>query len=218
MLAKEFSILTPENCMKMTFTQPTNGRWDFADADALVSWAAHRGKQIRGHNLIWTGRNPQWLSELAPTLSPVELDRVMSTHIKTTAGHFAGQVYSWDVVNEACLDAPAPGSGSFFKPAAPWFPAVPDYVDVAFRAARAADPAALLFYNDFGAEQANTSKADTVYAMVKSMVARGGPIDGVGLQGHFSLRDPPSGARVAANIARLGALGLQVHVTEMDGP
>jgi hypothetical protein len=175
-LAKEFSILTPENCMKMTFTQPTNGRWDFADADALVSWAAHRGKKIRGHNLIWTGRNPQWLSELAPTLSPVELDRVMSTHIKTTAGHFAGQVYSWDVVNEAIENNVTPD-----KRCGPWNQggwtcwlktsshASPvdwnrtdagdgtTYIERAFRRANKADPAAKLFYNEYGIHTLGTS-------------------------------------------------------------
>lgn len=74
--------------------------------------------------------------------------------------------------------------------------------------------------NDFGAEQVGEPKSDTVYAMVKSMVERKIPIDGVGLQMHIKTkvahRPPPDEAKVSANIARLGKLGLKVHITEMD--
>lgn len=62
---------------------------------------------------------------------------------------------------------------------------------------------------------AATSKSDKIYAMVASMRARGIPIDGVGLQMHISVDGYPSADAVAANIQRLGALGLDVHITEV---
>eukprot|EP00662_Eupelagonemidae_sp_cell21_P030601 gene30601-27211_t len=122
----------------------------------------------------------------------------------------AGPVMAWDVVNEA-VDTRG------LKHAAPWYPAVPDYIDIAFRAARAADPSALLFYNDYGADMVN-AKSTVMYNMVKSMKDRNVPIDGVGLQMHLRVTDPPQalGTSVAQNIARFGALGLQVHITELD--
>ena len=121
------------------------------------------------------------------------------------------------MVNEACANTVA-ANGSFFKHVEPWS-ALPDYVDVAFRSARAADPTrkSQLFYNEFGAEQMGVAKSETVYEMVKSMVQRKVPIDGVGLQMHVSMGEAaPDEAKVSANIARLGKLGLKVHITEMD--
>jgi endo-1,4-beta-xylanase len=89
------------------------------------------------------------------------------------------------------------------------------YVERAFRWAREADPDALLFYNDYDTEGVNP-KSDAVYAMVKDFKRRGVPIDGVGIQAHIVDLEARDLATMEANIARLVALGLQVHITEMD--
>jgi endo-1,4-beta-xylanase len=74
----------------------------------------------------------------------------------------------------------------------------------------------MLFYNDYGAEGSG-AKSDYVYNMVKGMLARGVPINGVGLQMHTGPADAsPSAALVAANMQRLEALGLKVVISEMD--
>jgi endo-1,4-beta-xylanase len=125
-------------------------------------------------------------------------------------------VFAWDVVNEA-FDAKGgfeqslwydkPGIGLAGKQTA--------YIEQAFRWARAADPKALLFYNDYDTEGLN-AKSDAVYAMVKDFRKRGVPIDGVGIQAHIfdlSLKEISS---LAANMKRLAALGVQIHITEMD--
>jgi endo-1,4-beta-xylanase len=52
--------------------------------------------------------------------------------------------------------------------------------------------------------------------MVKSMKMRGIPIDGVGLQMHIGYNTNPTAADVAANMQRLGDLGLKVFISEMD--
>ena len=119
--------------------------------------------------------------------------------------------YCTDVVNEA-----VPNSGpDMFKPVDPWFPQLPTYVADAFVAARAASPSMKLFYNDYGAEPMN-AKSDMVYKMVSGFVSSGVPIDGVGLQYHISVDAYPDAGSVSSNMARLVALGLEVHVTEMD--
>jgi len=89
------------------------------------------------------------------------------------------------------------------------------YIEQAFRWARAADPKALLFYNDYDTEGVNP-KSDAVYAMVKDFKKRGVPIDGVGIQAHIFNLDMKEISSLAANLARLTALGVQVHFTEMD--
>ena len=132
---------------------------------------------MRGHNLCWHTENPAWLTNGGFNAS--ELAAVLEDHIDAVVRHYGPRAYCWDVVNEALDD-------HGLKPSAPWYPAVPDYIDVAFRAARkAGGPGVKLFYNDYSAEGLN-AKSDQVYALVKGMQARGVPIDGVGLQFHWS--------------------------------
>jgi endo-1,4-beta-xylanase len=141
---------------------------------------------------------------------------MLQEHIATEMKHYAGQVFAWDVVNEA-LDESGRIKGKSLWYNQPGM-GLPDkgtaYVEQAFRWAHDADPEALLFYNDNGGEGLNR-KSDAVCAMVKDFKRRGVPIDGVGLQMHISQLDFDTAA-VAAKIARLTALGLQVHITEQD--
>ena len=170
--------------------------------------------KVRGHCLAWGKYNPAWLSK--GRFTPAQLSELLREHITKVVRHYAGQVFAWDVVNEA-FDArgrmehsvwyDSPGVGLEGKGTA--------YIERAFRWARAADPKALLFYNDYDAEGLN-AKSDAVYAMVKDFKSRGVPIDGVGLQMHIFNLSTKDVADLEANMARLVALGVQVHVTEMD--
>jgi endo-1,4-beta-xylanase len=88
------------------------------------------------------------------------------------------------------------------------------YIERCLRWAYEADPRALLFYNEAGAEVVNP-KSDAIYAMVRDFRQRGVPIDGVGFQMHIEkLRADV--ASISANIKRFTALGVEVHITEMD--
>jgi GH35 family endo-1,4-beta-xylanase len=90
-----------------------------------------------------------------------------------------------------------------------------DYIARSFQLAREADPEALLFYNDYGAEGLG-GKSEEVFELVRSLKERGVPIDGVGLQMHLSGADYPPPADIRANLQRLADLGLLVNVSEMD--
>jgi endo-1,4-beta-xylanase len=129
--------------------------------------------------------------------------------------HYAGQVFAWDVVNEALDELGRVKDSVWYnQPGVGLADKGTGYVEQAFRWAREADPQALLFYNDNGGEGLNL-KSDAIYAMVRDFKRRGVPIDGVGLQLHISQLDLDTAA-IAANIARLTALGVQVHITELD--
>lgn len=213
-LAREFNMVEPENAMKWPQTEPGPGRFDFGPGDAVVSFAeAHRMK-VRGHNLLWYEHNPRWLED--GHFTDAELRDIMERHITTVAGHFAGKVFAWDVVNEAFdRDGTLRHSIWFDRPGIGFADRGTAYIEQAFRWAHEADPKALLFYNDYAAEGIN-SKSDAIYAMVKDFKHRGVPIDGVGLQMHLSLADAAGLSSLDANIGRLAALGLQVHITELD--
>lgn len=208
-LTREYDLYTAENSCKFGPTEPQYKQFNFGDCDKVLLQAGRTSSAFRGHNFIWGQSNPDWLTKGG--FSPSQLQTVLEEHIAGVGGRYGTHPLCWDVVNEAVADS----GSSTFKPADPWYPAVPDYVDRAFIAARKATNGTQLFYNDYGAEGMN-EKSNKIYQMVQSMRSRGIPVDGVGLQMHISVDSFPPFAEVAANMARLGALGLKVHVTEMD--
>ncbi|MBV8841945.1 MAG: endo-1,4-beta-xylanase [Bryobacterales bacterium] len=210
-LAKEFSQIEPENAMKFGPIHPAPGNYNFGPADEVAQFARSHNQLLRGAVLVWHNQNPSWVTGGKHT--PEQLSSILRDHIAAVVGHYAGQVYAWDVVNEAFTaggklrstiwyDSPGIGlSGT-------------GYVEQAFRWARSADPKALLFYNDYETETIN-SKSDAVYAMARDFKSRGVPIDGIGFQMHLT-RETERVGRMEANIRRFTALGLQVQITELD--
>ncbi len=206
--AREFNIVVAENAMKMGPLRPSRTTFFWNDADAIVAFAQANGMRVRGHTLVWHNQLPSWLTNGSFTYD--EMVQILHDHIFAVVGRYRGQVMAWDVVNEALGDDNALRTNSI------WYQSIgPDYIDMAFRWAHEADPDALLFYNDYGNELPGP-RSDAVYALVQGMIQRGVPINGVGLQMHTSIAWWLSPESLAANIARFGALGLQVHITEMD--
>ena len=240
-LAREFNMLEPEDVLKWEVVHPEPQSFDFSQGDQIVDFATRHGMKVRGHTLAWHQQNPKWLTEGKYTSG--ELAQILEKHIKTVVGHYRGRIFAWDVVNEA-FDELQPGQlrstiwrdqpgiglpgnevASSHEPRAWSAPARSElearspkqsysYIERCFRWAHEADPQALLFYNEAGAEVVNP-KSDAIYAMVRDFRQRGVPIDGVGLQMHIEkLRADV--ASISANIKRFTALGVQVHITEMD--
>jgi endo-1,4-beta-xylanase len=206
-LGREFNMLTAENVFKFDALHPAPDRYDWAAADAIVSFAEAHGMRVRGHTLVWHNQLPSWVTEGGYTRD--ELIAILRDHIHTVVGHYRGRVAAWDVVNEAVND-----DGTLRDTL--WLRGIgPEYLDLVFQWAREADPDALLFYNDYGGEGLGT-KSDAIYDLVAGMRQRGVPIDGVGLQMHITANYYPPLDDLAANIQRLGDLGLVVHITEMD--
>jgi uncharacterized protein (TIGR03437 family) len=218
-LGSQYNLLEPENAMKWGALHPAQNTYNFEAGDQLVAFAQAHRMQVRGHNLCWASYNPAWLNALAATATPGAMAAVFQDHINTVMTHYKGQVFAWDVVNEAVSDSQT-GTGTVLKNSI-WYnqPGIgmtgTGYVEQAFRWAHGADPNALLFYNDYNIEDTG-AKFNAVYAMVKDFVTRGVPIHGVGLQMHITLSGYPTSAGLTQNIQRLTSLGLQVHITEMD--
>jgi endo-1,4-beta-xylanase len=162
---------------------------------------------VRGHTLVWHVTLPDWILE--GEWSREEAIEILRDHIHTVVGHYRGRVVAWDVVNEALL-----GDGSYRDSF--WFETIgPEYIEMAFHWAHEADPAALLFYNDHSGEGSGR-KADAIFDLVAGMKEAGVPIHGVGLEMHLRVDRYPDPLSIAENIQRYAAIGLEVHVTEMD--
>ncbi len=206
-LAREFNMVTAEDSMKFDHTEPQPGVFTFGLGDTIVAFAKAHGMTVRGHNLVWYRALPNWVAN--GTFTRAQLINILRDHIMTEVSHYRGQIDIWDVVNEAIDD-----QGNLRDSI--WLRVIgPDYIDMAFRWAHEANPQALLFYNDYGGEALN-HKSDAIYALVQGLVARGVPINGVGLQMHVALNRYPRPQDLLANMRRLAALGLQVQITEMD--
>ncbi|WP_229072858.1 endo-1,4-beta-xylanase [Actinoplanes sp. DH11] len=204
-LNREFTSVTPENEMKWDATEPTQGTFSFGSADTIVNRAIANGQKVRGHALAWHSQQPSW----AENLSGTALRNAMVNHVTQVATHYRGKIDSWDVVNEAFADG---GSGA--RRDSNLQRTGNDWIEVAFRTARAADPAAKLCYNDYNTDGQN-AKSNAVYAMVRDFKARGVPIDCVGFQSHFNAQSPLP-ADYQANLQRFADLGLDVQITELD--
>ena len=90
-----------------------------------------------------------------------------------------------------------------------------DYVDSAFVYARRADPDAILYLNDYGVELQGKAKTAAFYNLAVRLKNSGIPIDGVGLQCHFSIGDVDS-VKLEKTIRKFADAGLKCSITELD--
>jgi len=202
----EFNILTPENQLKFGAVEPQQNTFSFAAGDMHVQFAQMHGMQIHGHNLVWHSQLPGWLT--SKTWTAALLTGVMNNHIDNVVGHYKGKIAIWDVVNEALND-----DGTLRTSI--WETTIgSQYIALAFQRAHAADPNAILVYNDFNIETVN-AKSDALFNLVSGFKQQGIPINAIGLQMHLT-----SGgidiSSLTANMQRFAQLGLQIYITEMD--
>ena len=205
LLLRHFGVLTPENCMKPGPIHPTPQGFHFEDADRLVAFAGAHGLRVVGHCLAWHQQCPDWFYA---GRSRSEALQQLESHIATVAGRYRGQLQGWDVVNEAIADR---GTGLRDTPA---LQAIgDDYVLRAFEFARAADPEAELYYNDYNIEE--PGKRDRTLRLLEQLKNAGARIDGVGIQGHWQLDQVPF-EQVRTAIEAYRNLDLKVMITELD--
>lgn len=203
---REFNMVTAENEMKLDATEPNQNQFTFTNGDRIVSWARSNGKQVRGHTLAWHSQQPGWMQNMSGSA----LRSAMLNHVTQVATHYRGQIHSWDVVNEAFADG---SSGA--RRDSNLQRTGHDWIEAAFRAARAADPGAKLCYNDYNTDDWTHAKTQAVYNLVRDFKSRGVPIDCVGLQSHFNAQSPvPSNYQTT--LSSFAALGVDVQITELD--
>ena len=208
-IKQHFNSISPENILKWEEVHPEPERYDFTAADQYVAFGEKHQMQIIGHTLVWFHQTPDWVFEdqTGKPLSRAALLARMREHIFTVMGRYKGRIHGWDVVNEAIMQ-----DGTFRK--CKWLEIIgEDYVQQAFEYARAADPDAQLYYNEYDTE--HQAKRDAVIRLIQNLQAHGVRIDGIGTQGHWFL-DYPTLDEIEKSILELSKLNIPQMITELD--
>ena len=177
-----------------------------ADVFRALDWLDERRIDVRGHCLVWPSwRNstPRW-RELAS--NPEALDAAIREHIRDEASALRGRVVDWDVVNEIH------DNNDILKILGD------DILVDWFQEARAADPNARLFINDYGilsGEGLDRRKQTSYFRAIKKLIDAGAPIGGIGMQSHFGQTATPP-ERLLEILDRFAELGLPISITEHD--
>jgi endo-1,4-beta-xylanase len=211
LLKAQFNFVTPENCMKPDPIQRRPGVWSWELPDGFVDFAVSNRLQVAGHCLVWAkdDRTPAWFTVDGekPVTREVLLQR-MKTHIDTVVGRYRGRIAMWDVVNEALDD------GTNYLRSSTWSRTCgEEFIIKAFEYAHAADPEALLIYNDYNNEL--PAKLPKMLRLIETLRARKAPLHAIGLQGHYELDAVPFDA-IEKTLSTMKSMGMKVVVSELD--
>jgi endo-1,4-beta-xylanase len=214
MIAEGFSLIADGNDLKFSDRlRPTPDTFDFSTGDIAVNWAQQHHKLFRGHCLIWWNGLPKWFNSY---VNQKNAEQVMVKHISTVVKHYAGRIYSWDVVNEAIHSDGRP-DGLRRKP---WVDLLgPQYIDIAFHTAADADPKTKRLLNECYVEHNTPSeigRRQTLLALATRLKKSGVPITTIGLQSHLRGATPLDGPGLTQFMKQVQDLGLDVMVTELD--
>lgn len=204
LILSQFNSVTAENIMKCEVIHPKWDTYDFDLADKFVAYGKKNKMFLVGHTLLWH-------NQLAPFVKNIKskdsLQLFIKNHINTIAGRYKGKIDGWDVVNEALNEDGTYRKSIFLELLGE------DYLVDAFKIAEKAVPGTELYYNDFNIEQ--PKKREGALKLLAKIKNSGARIDGVGIQGHWSLNGPPV-EEIEESIIAYSKLGLKVMITELD--
>jgi len=210
MTVRQFNSVSSCNMLKWRPFNPEPGVFRHELADSYVAFGNKHGMYVVGHVLFWHNQTPDWVYRDAGgrELVRAELLVRMRERVRHVSKRYGSRIDAWDVVNESILN-----SGELRK--SKWTEIVgDDFIEQAFRIANEELPKDVeLFYNDYAMYA--KGKRDAVVKMINDFKKKDIRIDGVGMQGHWSLGHPQL-ADIEASIVAFADAGVDVHITELD--
>jgi endo-1,4-beta-xylanase len=213
----EAGLVVAENEMKwQVMNRGAPGDDDYAPADAIADFAAANQLVLRGHNLLWYHRTPEWFFDLTDRQ---QQEHAVVDHIQQLAGRYRGRIHSWDVVNEPI--EPKDGRPDGLRREVFLETLGPEYLDLAYHTARDVDPHARLVVNEYDVEldaPEHETRRIALLHLLEAMRRSGTPIDAVGIQAHLTaVGGPPFSAPLLRRfLAEIASLGLTIQITELD--
>ena len=213
LVADQCELLVAENALNWSYVESGPGHFDFHMGEWLASFAKDHHMKFGDGTIVWHQGLPAWFSSLAPA----DARQAMVQHVTQTVSHFRGRAFSWVVVNEALAFR---GAGTELKDT-PFLRLVgPDYIDVAFHAASAADPGALLIYNDNHLEYdipEDEYRRKNLLKLLKRLSNAKVPVGALGIQSHLRTGGVPfDGSKLKDFLSQVSDLGFKIVVSELD--
>lgn len=208
LLSNQFDSKTVYTYMSI---EPTQGTFNFGEADYWVKYAQTHTIRLHGHCLVYHTGAPTWLTQFKGNTT--QFEQAIKNHIQTIVSRYKGKMKSWDVINEITYYNSGAIAQTPFRKMYADDQSYLEFVKRCFQWAHEADPAALLFYNDALYETSPT-KVDTIVKMVENFKRSGTPIDGLGTQMHIDINTSDAGIR--NSLLRLVSTGLMIHMSELD--
>jgi endo-1,4-beta-xylanase len=213
LVAEQCELVLPANELKWDMLQPAPGEYDFSRADWILRFAEDRRLLFRGHALLWEPSTPEWVRKAATRQNARQM---LTDHIRAVASHYKGKMHSWDVVNE--ILEPANRRPDMFRRSL-WLELLgPEWIELAFHAARETDHGTLLVYNENWLEsdrESSRAKRQRVLALLAEWKRRNVPVQALGLQAHL-LTDDNLAPELPRFVQQVANLGVNVLVTELD--
>lgn len=206
---RSFNIGVLENGMKWPQWENDNFPGPQRQTAELVQHLSRNGLRMRGHTLLWPAFT--WLPDdiEANHMDTAYVRNRITMHIDDIMSYpgFTEYITEWDVVNEP----------AHLNDVADLFGSTDIYADV-FRQAAANAPQAKLYVNDYEIltrRGFNLEVEQRYLDIITDIQARGGRVDGIGLQGHLSYPlTPPE--TVYEILDRFSAGGHSISITEYD--
>src|SRR5580698_3399413 len=212
--ATEANIFVPETSLKWDQTEPRPGEFDFTEGDSIAAFAARNDMVVHGHTLVWYAAIPPWVSQISTSQ---EANAALERHITTQVSRYRGKIWAWDVVNEAIEPEDHLDNGLRNSV---WLHSLgAEYIDLAFRLARTADPASPLCLSEYGIEYATASsqrRRDALLALLQKLRDRNTPIDCLALQSHLEAHQILDHRELTVFLRSVVKLGYRLLITEMD--
>ena len=206
-IKRHFNLIVPTDTTKWVNIHPKRAFWNWADTDAMVAFAEKNGMKMKAHCFLWQDQNAPYVHSAKTREEAIELLTEQITGVMT---RYKGKIVEYDVANEVLNE-----DGTIRDTI--WYRLIgSDFLDIAFKAAREADPSAKLVLVDYNTEYAGTAKGDAMYEIVKGLKSRGVPIDGVAHQLHCIAEVPFDEEALRKNVKRYNELGVYSSFSEVD--
>jgi GH35 family endo-1,4-beta-xylanase len=216
-VTSHFNTAVLENDLKWPFWEEW-AEWNRQATLNTLGWLSEMEMPVRGHTLIWPGHDnmPADTRGMGVAELRSRIDNHFAEILKT--GNAGGKCHQWDVINEPYSNFDVQGRINGIDGVLPSDGTLGNLEMVQwFERARALDPRAKLYLNDFGILEAggiDTLHQNYFFALANWLLERGAPLDGLGIQGHFDRITPPS--ILQSIIERFSQLPTDLAITEFD--
>lgn len=199
---KRFNAAVFENELKWYATEPEQGKVNYTISDQMMQFVRANKLKARGHNIFWEDPiyTPPWVRNLTAS----QLQSAVNSRIQSLMSKYNEEFIHWDVSNEMLHfdfyeNRLGPQASLDF-----------------FQTAHRSDPLATLFMNEFNVVETCSdanSTVDSYISRLNELRQNGVFMDGIGLEGHFTVPNP---ALIRAILDKLATLGIPIWFTEVD--